>query len=84
MYIPRKHTLQLHKMQSLTFEQSQYLKRNETIETELAKYIPIIDVALIIADYAIGESPFTAGVTIATRNTVDKYRIYACSARIYV
>ena len=58
VYIPRKHTLQLHKMQSLTFEQSQYLKRNDTIETELAKYIPIIDVALIIADYAISVSLF--------------------------
>ena len=34
------------------------MKRNETVETELAKYIPIIDVNLIIQDYAIGASPF--------------------------
>ena len=58
VYIPRYHTLQLHKMQKLTFEQSRYLKLNETIETELAKHIPVVDVALIIADYAISISPF--------------------------
>ena len=50
--------MQLHKMQSLTPEQSQYMKRNEIIETELMKHIPIIEVALIIADYAVAVSPF--------------------------
>ena len=45
-------------MQDFTLEQKQYMQRNETVETELAKYIPIIDVNLIIQDYAICVSPF--------------------------
>ena len=45
-------------MQDLTHEQQQYMQRNEIIETELAKRIPIIDINLIIQDYAIGASPF--------------------------
>ena len=44
-------------MMNLTPEQSAYWRRNDFIEAELAKYMPI-EVSLIIQDYAVGPSPF--------------------------